>query len=52
MIKPKTVEIEYDSLYDDYTGAFVVRCGETSEECMTLDDALLQAKSMMITLVI
>lgn len=41
------VEIEFDPNYDAYGGAFIVRCGEDSEEIMTLHDAFRQAQSML-----
>ena len=43
-----SVMIEYDSKYDNYTGAFIVTCDDVSEECMTIDDAISQAKIFLL----
>jgi|694.fasta_scaffold29751_11 hypothetical protein len=39
------LEIEFIPEYDEYGGVFIVRCGNKSEECPTLDDALHVAKT-------
>lgn len=42
-----SVTIDYDPKYDEYAGAFIVTCGDSTEECMTIDDAFTQAKSLL-----
>lgn len=46
-LKAAKVEIEFNPDYDDYGGAFIVRCGEEAEEIMTLNDAFRHAQNML-----
>jgi hypothetical protein len=46
-LKAAKVEIEFVPDYDDYGGAFIVRCGEEAEEIMTLNGAVERAQNML-----